>query len=124
MTTTAEHVSALIGAMFDNAVSTTAPREQAHSFVTALSPDEIVVSLEVSRDRGDWQRNLVLTISAAGSAHEIEAKITDDEQLPIANIGQAEVSSPELADVALSIARAGLARLGRELVSAQPVSAA
>lgn len=110
--------------MFDNAAATIAPGKEAHSFVTPLSPDEIVVSLEVSRDGGNWQRNLVLTISAAGSTYEIEASITDDEQIPIANIGKAEVNSSELADVALSIARAGLARLGREMASTRPATPA
>ena len=48
---------------------------------------------EVSRKGGDWQRNLIASIDPAGSVWEVEVKITDDEQLAIVRVGDAEVAS-------------------------------
>ncbi|MEP7378162.1 MAG: DUF2442 domain-containing protein [Chloroflexota bacterium] len=110
-----EHVAALIRAIFENALDYLDKHAQAQVFVTPLSADETVISLEVSRDRRDWQRNLVLAITESPDSYEISAKITDDEQVPIADIGTASVAIGELADVSMSLARAGIARLRREL---------
>lgn len=89
--------------------------ENAHAFLVKHSSREFVATLEVSRKGGDWQRNLIASIDPASSVWEVEVKITDDEQLAIVRVGDAEVASAEPDDVALAMARAGVARLSAEV---------
>ena len=114
-----KHVAALVEtALAASAAGMRASGESAFDSLTGLSDREFLVSLEVDRERGDWQRNLGVVIQAAGAVWSVEARITDDERLFIIEIGRVEVAHEVLVDVALALAPAGAARLGSELLSA------
>ena len=114
-----KHVAALVEtALAASAAGVRASGESAFARPTELSDREFLVSLEVDRERGDWQRNLGVVIQAAGAVWSVEARITDDERLFIIEIGRVEVAHEVLVDVALALAPAGAARLGSELLSA------
>ena len=115
MSVPTQHVAALVAASFEaSAAALRQPDQEAHVFLTEHSDTEIVVSLEVSRSGGDWQRNLIVALEPGRTDWIVEVRITDDEQLSIAQVGHAEVAADELADVALAMARAGVARLSKE----------
>ena len=111
----AQHVAALLQAILETAASTLRGRgEDAHAFLTDADPDTLV-SLEVGRDGGNWQRNLIIAIEPAEHGWVVDARITDDEHLTVAQIGRVEAGGDELGEVALAIARAGTGRLLTEL---------
>ncbi len=111
----AQHVAALVAAILETSAAALRERgEDAHAFLTESSPDQLV-SLEVGRQGGDWQRNLVLAVEFSERGWAVDARITDDQQLTIAHIGRVEVSGDELGEVALAIARAGTNRVMAEL---------
>jgi hypothetical protein len=115
MSVSAQHVATLVAASFEaSLVVLRQPDQEAHVFLTEHSDTEFVVSLEVSRSGGDWQRNLIVALEPGATDWSVEVRITDDEQLPIARIGHAEVAADELAAVTLSMAQAGVARLAKE----------
>ena len=119
MNQTSSNVAAFTLAMLDEAAPGMRVNGQ-EAFAFRVDPDgmSIVLSLEVSRADGDWQRNLVITLDSGDRGHEVEARIADDEQMTVARIGEALVADAQLADVTLAFARAGLARLAIEVAPA------
>ena len=61
------------------AVALRAKGESAYTSVTDLAL-QLVVALEVGRDRGDWQRNLVVLFELTTRGASVDLKILDDEQ--------------------------------------------
>ncbi len=111
----AQHVAAFLETILETSAAALRDRgEDAHAFLTEMSPDELI-SLEVGREGGDWQRNLVIALESLEQGWAVDARITDDEQLTVAHVGRVEVSGDELGEVALAIARAGMSRLMTEL---------
>lgn len=121
---TAQHAAALAEAILESSASALRQRgENAHAGLVTLSETELVISLEVSRERGNWQRNLVISISRAGGLWETDVKIVGEEQTSVARIGEAQVSSEDLGEVLLAMVRAGLSRLSAEFSAPTPVAA-
>jgi hypothetical protein len=84
---------------------------------------EIAVSLRVSRN-GGWQRNLVAVIDDADPAWEIGLLITDGGADTVALIGDASMAAEHLDEIAIAMARVGIARLHRELALPQAAAGA
>lgn len=113
--TSANHVGALIETILESsAVALRARGEDAHAFLTDMDPDT-VVSLEVGRNGGNWQRNLVIALEPGQNGWVVDARITDDEHLTLVTVGRVEVTGDELGEVALAVARAGTSRLIAEV---------
>ncbi len=118
-----EHVASLISTIFEaGAGGLRARGESASAFLVRHSDTEFTMSLEVSREGGDWQRNLVATIDAAGSVWEVEVRITDEEARTVARVGEVSTALEDLGEIGLAMARVGVARLAGELTP--PVMAA
>ena len=81
--------------------------EHAKASVNPLPSGQVVVALEVVRDGGDWQRNLVMTLDPVGSP-QVDVRLLNDDQDTIEEIGEA-------GDAAMSLGRAGIARLLAEV---------
>lgn len=95
MNHTAQHVAALIADMFESSAAALRARgERADASLTDLAP-QFVVSLEVSRDRGNWQRNLVVMVEETAGGARVDVKIVDDDQAPVARIASVEVRSDD-----------------------------
>jgi hypothetical protein len=119
MSTVSSKVAAIASGLLDDAATRLRSQgQQAFAFRVDLRGPSIVLSLEVSRAGGDWQRNLVITLDAGEDAHDVEARITDDDQVTVARIGEARVADAQLADVVLAFTRAGIARLTAEVTPA------
>ena len=115
----AQHVAALVEYLFG--VSAADLRRQdadAHASLNDFGPEgtQAVIALDVSRNRGNWQRNLVfIHESAGGDSWALEVEIYDEEQAPIIRVAEVAVTDETLAEVALAVAHAGRSRLTREL---------
>lgn len=113
--TTIELAAAVIRDIFDAAVADIP--DNARASVTTLSPHELVVALEVSRKRGDWQRNIVVTLTGhRNGGWQIDSQITDEEQIAVVRL--ADVTTIAVADVleaSVSIARSALTVLRFQL---------
>ena len=88
--------------------------EQATASINPFASGQVVIAIEVVRDGGDWQRSLVMTLTPVGSPN-VDVRLMDDQQDTIAEIGEADVPPDFVADVALSLGRAGIARLLAEV---------
>lgn len=123
MNHTTSHVAALIATMFEvTAAELRARGESAHAHLTDPDADEPLVSLEVDRKGGDWQRNLIVSFEPAAAGALVEVRLADEEQATLVTVGQAEVAPQELGEVALALARAGTTRLLAEVSPAAAVA--
>ena len=115
----AQHVAALVEYLFEiSAADLRRQSADAHASLNDLGPEgtQAVIALDVSRNGGNWQRNLVFVIeSTDGDGWALEVKIYNEEQAPIIPVAEVAVTDETLADVALALARAGRLRLTREL---------
>lgn len=115
---TAQHTAALVEAILESAAAALRQRGESTSVgLVELSDAELVIALEISRDGGNWQRNLVAYITQAGGQWETDVKIADEDQNTIARVGEAQVSSEDLGEVVLAMVRAGISRLSTEVPS-------
>lgn len=97
MSKTPEHVASLAIVIFEAAAAALRERgETAHAFLVSHSASEFTSSLEINREDGNWQRNLVASIDPSGQNWTIDMRITDDEQRTVARIGEVEVATEEL----------------------------
>ena len=58
--------------------------EKAAATTNRMPSGQVLIAISVSRDRGDWQRELVVLVEPDGS---VDAMMTDEEQEVIAQIG-------------------------------------
>ncbi len=113
----AEHVSALVLTMLR--AEEAALRSEGASASASLirRGPEVIVALELEASQTQEPRTLVVTIGLAGRLVETEVKIIDDQHTVIAQVARAAVDPLDLAQVALTFARAGTARLRAELTT-------
>ena len=88
--------------------------EDARASINPLPSSQMVVALEVRRQGGDWQRNLVVTLNPSSSP-QIDVRVLDDDQSTVAEVGEASVPPEFIPDLALTLSRAGLVLLLGEL---------
>lgn len=116
MTKTASHVTPLVESLFEEAAAALRERgESAYADVSSVPNGATSVALEVDREGGDWQRNLIVVVEASAAGWAVEAKIVNEHSRVVAAIGHVEVTDSALAEVALALVRAGIARLNLEL---------
>jgi hypothetical protein len=89
--------------------------EDAHTNLTDPDSANPVVSLEVARDGGDWQRNLAVTFETVPDATSLDVRISNEDRTTVALVGSATVPPDELGTVALIYARSGVTRLMTEI---------
>lgn len=119
------HVASLMSTIFESAAAALRIRgETANMFLVAHSDAEFTVSLEVNREGGNWQRNLVATIDPAGPVWEVDIRITDDEARTVARIGQVSAAVEDFGEIGLAMARVGVARLDKDLASPRVAASA
>jgi hypothetical protein len=122
----ARHVAALIEGLFETSAAGLRQHEgDAYASLTDLASDgrqSLTAALEVGRDGGTWQRNLVFTIESGDLGEwAVDVRILNEERATVVKIAEVAVADEDLAEVAFAVARAGRSRLKAEL--GQPVAA-
>lgn len=113
----AQHVAALLLALLRSEAGNLERIGVGASAVLISRGASSTVTLTFEADSGEAGRSLIVHLTSAGRDATVEIKIVDDEQNLIAAVGAATVDPVDLAQVALALARAGIARLA---VAVQP----
>ena len=116
----ARHVAALIEGLFETSAAGLRQHEgDAYASLTDLASDgrqSLTAALEVGRQGGTWQRNLVFTIESGDLGQwAVDVRILNEERATVVKIAEVAVADEELAEVAFAVARAGRSRLMTEL---------
>jgi hypothetical protein len=116
----ARHVVALVEGVFEASAAGLRQHEaDAHASLTDLGSVDalsLTAALEVGRDGGNWQRNLVFTIESGERGQwAVDVRILNEEQATVVKVAEVAVADEDLADVAFAVARAGRSRLMTEL---------